>query len=131
MGKARYSGKELTALQELKYENQRLKRENDQLRKALARIDLDKYSQVKKTVEKHCQQDKAQEGKELLERIKGEWKCHESGCDGFLEIFTYNKVGNTWYYRICSAAPFCKNRTKAQKYSTTVKGIMRKDKENK
>ena len=66
-----------------------------------------------------------------VERIKGEWKCHESGCDGFLEIFTYNKVGNTWYYRICSAAPFCKNRTKAQKYSTTVKGIMRKDKENK
>jgi len=50
MGKARYSGKQLTALQEIKYENQRLKRENDLLRKQLARIDLDKYSQLKKTI---------------------------------------------------------------------------------
>ena len=72
------------------------------------------------------QDDKAQEGQNILERLKNEWKCHEIGCSGHLEIFTYNKINDTWYHRICSNAPLCKNRTKAQKYTPEVKGIIKK-----
>lgn len=126
MGKNKRSDKEYTREQRLVHENRQLKRQVSSLRKELAKVDLDRYKNLKETIEKHYQEDEAQEGRDILEKIKNEWKCHEAECSGFLEIFTYNKVGETWYYRICSNAPSCKNRTKAQKYTPDVKGIMRK-----
>ncbi len=126
MGKSKRSDKEYTREQRLVQENRVLKRQVAALRKELARIDLNRYKDLKETIEKHYQEDRAQEGQNLLEKIKNEWKCHEEGCLGFLEIFTYNKVDATYYYRICSEAPRCKNRTKSQKWTPAVKGVMRK-----
>lgn len=131
MGKTRRSDKEYSQVQKLVHENRILKRHVASLRKELARVDLDRYKNLKETIDEHYQDDRAQEGRDILEKIKSEWKCREAGCDGHLEVFTYNKVGNTWYYRICSNAPACKNRTIAQKWSSAVKGIMRKDKDTK
>jgi hypothetical protein len=131
VGKSKRSDREFTREKKLINENRILKRQVASLRKQLARLDLDRYDNIKETIEQHYQEDRAQEGQDFLEKIKSEWKCHEAGCDGFLEIFTYTKVGNTWYYRICSSAPTCKNRTKAQKYSPSVRGIMRKSSDNK
>ena len=125
MGKARYSGKELTAIQEIKYENQRLKRENDLLRKQLARVDLDKYSQLKKTIKKHYQKEEKKQGDDILDKVRQEWRCKEPECAGFLEIFLYNKQSETWYFRKCSESG-CKNRTVTKKYTPDVKGIIKK-----
>jgi hypothetical protein len=125
VGKSKRGSKEYSREQRLNHENQRLKREVGRLRKELARIDLDRYESVKEAIEQHYQDDSAQQGREILEKIKKEWACNEPNCTGFLEIFTYNKMGATWYYRICSNSPSCRNRTKAQKWSPEVKGPMR------
>lgn len=122
MGKNKRSDKEYTREQRLIQENRTLKRQIAHLRKELARVDLDRYPNLKETIEKHYQEDKAQEGQDILERLKKEWKCEKPGCEGYLEIFVYNKVGNAWYYRKCNC---CDNRTKSQKYSPDVKGIVK------
>lgn len=128
MGKSKRSDKEFTKEQKLIHENRQLKRQVSSLRKELARVDLDRYNNLKETIEEHYQEDSEhfETSQEMLEKVKNEWKCHQEGCEGFLEIFTYNKIGDTWYYRICSRAPICKNRTKSQKYSPAVRGIQRK-----
>jgi hypothetical protein len=130
MGKARINSRGYTLEQQLKKENQQLKQQISQLRKQLARVDLDRYDTVKEIIEQHYQQEKAEQGKEILENLKKTWACTECG-DGHLEIFIYNRGNETFYYRICSNAPGCMNRTKSQKYDpTAVKGIIRKDKGN-
>lgn len=126
MGKSRRGAKEFTREQRLNHENQRLKREIGRLRKELARMDLDRYGTVKEIIEEQFQEERAAQGQQILENLKNTWACSIEGCGGHLEIFTFNKVGSTWYYRICSNAPRCKNRTKSQKYTPDVKGIMKK-----
>ncbi len=131
MGKTKRSDREFTREQKLIHENRILKRHVASLRKELARVDLDRFDNLKQTIDQHYQEDRKQDGLDILEKVKKEWACKESGCNGFLEIFLYNKINSTYYYRICSEAPRCKNRTVAQKYSPEVKGIMRKTSENK
>jgi hypothetical protein len=131
VGKSRRGSKEFSREQELKHENQKLKRENGRLRKELARFDLDRFNQIKEAIEESYQDERAQEGREIIEKLKKEWACKEPNCTGFLEIFTYNRAGETWYYRICSNSPGCKNRTKAQKYCSDVKGPIRENGESK
>lgn len=133
MGKSKRGDREYSKEQKLIHENRILKRHVASLRKELARVDLDRYKNLKSTIDEHYQEDSAhfETGQEMLDKVKQQWKCHEPGCEGYLEIFTYNKVGDTWYYRICSSAPQCKNRTKAQKYTLDVKGLKRKVNENK
>jgi regulator of replication initiation timing len=111
--------KEFTRLQESLYENKRLKREISSLRKQLARLDLDRHGYVKDIIEEHCAQE---ESAEMMKRLKNEWKCHVCGI-GYLEIFTYNRINDTYYYRKCSN---CIHRTKSQKYDPEeVKGIVK------
>lgn len=130
MGKSTRGSKERNRLQELNYENQRLKRENDQLRKRLARIDLDQYGQIKKTIRKHEKEQEKKQTNDILGKLRQEWACHEPGCDGFLEIFVYNRMNDTWYFRKCNS-PGCKKRTKSKKYDPSVKGIKQPDQDKK
>lgn len=124
MGKSQRNGREITREQRLIHENQRLKRQLSHLRKQIARIDLDRYSSLRDIVDQHYQEDRAQEGQDLLEKLKQEWKCRQPNCEGFLEIILYTKVDHTWYYRKCNC---CTHRTKAQKYvPDEVKGIVKK-----
>lgn len=125
MGKARTDRYGYTKEQRLKGENDKLKRQIASLRKQIARLDLDRYETIKDLIKEHYQEDRAEEGKQILESLKKTWACHD--CDtGYLEIFVYNRGGETWYYRICNNAPACLNRTKAQPYSPQVKGMIRK-----
>ena len=128
MGKARTDRYGNTKEQSLLRENQALKRQISSLRKQLARIDLDRYDTVKEMIQEHYQEDRAEEGKEILENLKRSWLCHK--CEGgYLEIFVLNRGTDTIYYRICSNAPVCMHRTKPQIYTPGVKGIMRKTKD--
>lgn len=124
MGKSKRGEREFTREQKLVQENRILKRQVAALRKQLARVDLDRYTNLKETIDKHYQEDNAQEGRDILEKIKKEWACQQPSCEGYLEIFLFTKIDSTWYYRKCNC---CTNRTKAQKYSPDVKGIMKKD----
>lgn len=124
MGKTRRGNKEFTREQRLIKENQILKREIAQLRKQLARIDLDRYETVKEMIQEHRQEDQAESTESMLASLKKQWACKEPGCNGYLEINIYTKLGNPWYYRICTECP---NRTRSQKYSPEVKGIIKKE----
>jgi cell division septum initiation protein DivIVA len=123
MGKSRRGEKEYSKEQRLVKENKQLKQQVAQLRKQLARLDLDRYSSVKEIIDEQYEEDKKFDQADLLDKLKKEWKCRD--CDeGHLEIVIYNKIDTTWYFRKCSD---CSNRTKSQKYdSKQVKGIGKK-----
>ena len=126
--KRNHGNKELSQIQSVRRENEKLKRQISSLRKQIARLDLDRYDNIKELIESHYKEDRAEQGKEILESLKKSWSCRE--CDtGYMEIFVYNRGGETHYYRICSNAPACMNRTKSKLYSSQVKGIIRKDSE--
>lgn len=128
MGKARTDRNGYTREQKLVNENKKLKQAISQLRKQLARIDLDRYDTVKEMIQEHYQEEKAEQGQQILDNLKEAWKCNGCGM-GHLEIFVYNRGDTTYYYRICSEAPNCVNRTKSKPYTPNVKGIIRKSKQ--
>ena len=127
MSKARTDKHGRTREQKLINENDKLKRQVSSLRKQLARVDLDRYQTIKDMVQEHYTEDRAQEGKEILESVKKTWLCRDCQ-EGYLQIFIYNHSGKTWYYRTCSLAPSCGNRTLAKQYDPkTVKGIVKSE----
>lgn len=123
MGKTRRGHKERSREQELKYENQKLRREVSSLRKQLARIDLDRYSHVRDIVEEHyAHEEQEVSTQDMLKSMKEKWRCHDCGI-GYLEICLYTRLDGTFYYRICSN---CSKRTKSQKYDESkVQGIIK------
>lgn len=123
MGKTRRGDKERSREQELKYENSKLRREVSSLRKQLARLDLDRHSYVRDIVEEHLAgQEIDQSTEAMLRSMKNTWKCHQCN-QGHLEIKTYSKLGEIWYYRTCSNE--CGHRTLGKPYDpNSVKGIL-------
>ena len=127
MGKTKRSDKEFTREQRLIDENRVLKRQVSALRKELARVDLDQFTSLKDTIGRHYKEGETQQGLDILEKVKQEWRCNECK-EGYLEIFIYSKVGNLCYFRKCSN-PSCKHRTKSQRYNPNeVKGIIKDSK---
>lgn len=122
LGKSIRGSKEFSREQKLIHENQRLKRDNAKLRKQLARIDLDRYETIREMIEDHGEENKSEFGAEFLENLKKTWLCDDCR-NGHLEIILFNKLDSTYYYRKCSNCP---NRTKSQKYSPSVQGIIKK-----
>jgi hypothetical protein len=123
MGKTRRGHKEYSREQQLIHENKRLKRELGALRKQLARIDLDRYDGIKELIEKSYQLEEELEGRQILEKLKERWRCRECA-RGFLEIIIYNRPDSTCYYRQCNV---CSHRTKSQRYSPSVPGIIKEN----
>lgn len=123
MGKSRRGAKELGREQKLIHENKRLKRELAQLRKQMARIDLDRFETLREMIEENQTEEHSEFGADFLENLKKTWLCNDCR-QGHLEIILYNKREDTWYYRACT---HCENRTKSQKYSPEVKGIIKKE----
>lgn len=122
MSKGRRGDKERSREQELKFENRKLRREVSSLRKQLARLDLDRYSQVRDIVQEHYADEEVElNTQDMLESLKNTWKCHECS-DGHLEINIYSKLGEPWYFRQCNN---CTNRTKSQPHTPNVKGPVR------
>ena len=124
MGKARTDSRGQTKEQQLSKENKSLKIELSRLRKLLARTELSGYENVKEVIEEFNKDSNLPSTQEILEALKQEWKCNKCE-EGYLEIFKYTKVDSTWYYRVCSNSPSCKNRTKSQKYTSEVRGIIK------
>jgi hypothetical protein len=121
--------KELSQLQQIRKENDKLKKEISSLRKQLARLDLDRFSYVKDIVQEHlAQEGEIETTEKMLQRLKDEWKCDQCNV-GFLEINLYSKVGEAWYYRKCCNAA-CDHRTVGKKYSKEVRGIIKDDPKN-
>jgi hypothetical protein len=126
MGKSRKDRYGNNREQRLQYENEKLKKTISQLRKQIARIDIDRSSDIKEIVNKHYQQEEAEKyaekERESLEELKRAWQCSKCGT-GFLEIILLNKMNDLCYYRKCNE---CQNRTKLQKYNKNVRGIIKK-----
>jgi cell division septum initiation protein DivIVA len=129
LGRNTRGDKEYTRLQKALHENEKLKREISKLRKQLARLDLDRHSYVRDIIDEFYEnEDKKEKEKtvsEVLEDLKKAWECKECHA-GYLEIFTYSKLGETWYFRRCNN-PSCGHRTKSQPYNNSVKGIKHED----
>lgn len=123
MGKSRRGSKEFTKEQRLLKENRQLKQQVSQLRKQLARIDLDRYHTVREMIEECRQEDRVESAQDLLDSLKKDWACKKPGCEGYLEINIYSKMGNPHYFRKCTECP---NRTVAKKYTPEVRGIVKK-----
>jgi len=126
MGKSRTDKHGNTREQQLLHENEKLKRQLAQLRKHLARLDLDRYSNVKEIINKHYQEENAElhaeKERESLEQLKREWQCTKCH-DGHLEIILLNKMNDLHYWRKCTNCP---HRTKLQPYNKNVRGIVKK-----
>lgn len=121
MGKSKRSHKEFNREQKLVHENKKLKQQIAQLRKQLARIDLDRYDSIRDILRDHMEEDKPLTHNEILDNLKKAWACNECPT-GYLEIIIFTKISSPWYYRQCNC---CTNRTKSQKYDTSVKGIVK------
>ena len=120
--KRNHGKKEVDQLQRLKSENKTLKRELSQIRKQMARIDLDRFDTLREMIEENQTTEEPEFGANFLDNLKKTWLCNDCR-QGHLEIILYNKVDSTWYYRKCSNCP---NRTKSQKYFPSVQGIIKK-----
>lgn len=115
----RYADKELDELQKLKYENKRLKKQVSSLRKQLARVDIDRYQNLKDLVYKHAKENLEDKIKAQRERLKKEWECHTCRV-GFMKIHTISRRDGLFYYRKCTE---CDNRTPTKPYNEKVEGI--------
>jgi hypothetical protein len=126
LGKSQRTDKEYTREQRLIKENRLLKRELGYLRKQISRLDLDKYETITKMCFDYEESERIQEElgdtSSTAESLKKDWSCHECS-SGYLEIFLYSKLGETWYYRRCNG---CSHRTKGKRYTAQVKGILHK-----
>lgn len=127
MSKTRRDRRGNTADQALRLENDKLKRQIAQLRKALARVDLDRYTNLRDIIQQHYRLEDAErhaeKERESLEQMQREWHCNT--CDnGHLEIILINKRSELGYYRKCTN---CTHRTPLKKYNKNVRGIVKKD----
>lgn len=126
MSKSRRDSRGNTREQRLQYENDKLKRMVSQLRKQLARVDLDRSANVRDIVQKYYENEDreafAERERESLEALQREWQCAKCG-DGYLEIILLNKMNTLHYYRKCNCCP---HRTKLQPYTKQVRGIVKK-----
>lgn len=117
MKRKNHNEKELDQLQKLKHENAKLKRQVSTLRKQLARIDMDRYQELREASE--ISDTAEQDSKGYVEMLKKEWECHECK-NGYLKITLVSQRDRLMYYRSCTN---CGNRTRLKTYTDDVKGI--------
>lgn len=126
MSKSRRDCRGNTREQRLQHENERLKKTINQLRKQLARVDLDRYASVRDIINKHYAEENAvqhaEKEAEILEDLKRIWLCNTCQT-GHLEIILISKGNLLHYFRKCSE---CNNRTPLKPYNKTVQGIVKK-----
>lgn len=110
---------DITQIQRLQKENEKLKRRISALQKQLARIDLDSHNNVKELVDKFEQEDYKEEKHSTQKALEEKWKCHK--CDeGVLKLILIQRKDKLVYFRKCDS---CDNRTKTQEYTEKVDGI--------
>lgn len=103
--------------QRLRHEIKRLKRQNDQLRKQLARVDLERYQNVKDILEKHDQEERDQALQEQETNLKKIWECWECK-QGVLQYIPVMRRDGNFYFRRCRV---CGHRTRLKPWNKNVK----------
>jgi len=114
--------KDISINQKLRNENQKLKRQLERLRKQISRIDVDKYINIKETLEAQDREDIQFENVGLeqkrIEAVKRDWTCHK--CDeDYLRLMIVQRPDGVFYFRLC---PTCKKRTRLKPFKDDVKG---------
>lgn len=119
MKRRKFNHKEEDSLQKLKRENDRLKKQVSSLRKQIARIDINRFENLQEILHKHDQI----EAEEVLEndkkQLEKKWKCYEC-VDGVLRLKVFERQDGIVYFRKCDK---CNNRTKLQKWNKDVEGV--------
>lgn len=124
MGKYKRSDRDYSREKQLSYENNNLKKEVARLRKQLARLNADSIDELKGTLESHSIDREPKNPKEIADKLKEDWHCTGTpGCEGYLEIIKFNKIDKEHYFRQCNS---CRYRTRSQKWTDSVVGIIRK-----
>ena len=119
----RYSTKENDELQNLKYENQKLKKQVSTLRKQITRLDIDRYENLKSLISKYDKLETEDVSKKEREKLKQKWACFECRT-GVMEIYTIFKADGQHYCRKCNS---CGNKTKLKPYTDKVEGLLKDD----
>lgn len=95
-----------------------LKEEIIRLKKLLSKSDKENPTQTTESI------DKKENNRNQTDQLKAEWRCTGTpGCEGHLEIVLFNKIDQEYYFRKCTK---CFHRTRGQKYTNSVKGIIKK-----
>lgn len=105
--------KEYDLLDRLKHENRKLKRENASLKKALSRIDIERFENLKELVDQQRQEEK---NKEKKKESQNKWNCYQCG-KGHMQLHIFNRRDGVFYYRSCT---LCEHRTRMKKYHKDV-----------
>jgi ATP-dependent exoDNAse (exonuclease V) beta subunit len=113
------SDTELSEIRRLKLENQKLKKQMGKLRKQLARIDIDRYSNLRDMLEAQAAEDGGFDAQVELEELKQKWLCHECKED-YLRVIIVPRADGLFYMRKCAS---CSHRTKLKKYTDEVDGL--------
>jgi hypothetical protein len=107
-------------LTRLKLENQKLRRQLQKLRKQLQRVDLEEYQNVRDLLESQDREDAVVEEKINRENLINKWLCHQCQED-YLRLIVLNRPDGAVYFRKCAT---CGHRTKLQKYTENVEGVV-------
>lgn len=119
MQRRNFNKKEQDLIQKLKRENELLKKKISKLRKQIARIDLDRYNNLKDLLEKCDEEGREERLRQEQQRHIEKWLCHK--CEnGLLKLVIITRKDGTFYFRKCNNCP---NRTGTQKYHSKVEGI--------
>ncbi|MBF0442901.1 MAG: hypothetical protein HQK54_13425 [Oligoflexales bacterium] len=121
MGKSRNSRgsrKEHDEIHHLREENQKLKRQLNRLRKQIARVDMDKFQNIREVIEAQQKEDDAFVEEMKQKKLIEHWQCFKCGRDYLRLIIIYRPDGD-FYFRRC---PTCNKRTKLKKLEENVVG---------
>jgi hypothetical protein len=119
MKRRRYNHKEQDDLQRLKRENDRLKKQVSSLRKQLARVDIDRYENLQDLIHKYDKEEAAEIIAKEHKAKEQKWKCYECP-EGILRLKVFERQDGIFYMRKCDK---CVNRTKLKRWSKEVEGI--------
>lgn len=118
--RTRRSSRDYDLVDKLKHENQKLKKEISSLRKQLARVDFDRYSNLQQLVDKQRKEAELTEDSKKLEQLKKKWECWGCGKDHLKIIIWDHPVKGVMYYRKCFT---CDHRTEMKPYNDKIEGI--------
>ena len=119
MKRRRYNGKEQDDLQKLKRENDRLKKQVSSLRKQIARTDIDRYENLQDLIHKFDKEELAENLESQKKEQEKKWKCHKCS-EGILRLKVFERLDGIMYFRKCDCCP---NRTPMKKWNENVEGI--------
>jgi len=117
--KSKDKDKEYSDVQRLRYENQQLKKKLASLRKQIARLDLDRYQNIRDLLEYQDEETKNLNTKSKRQEMLDKWKCYKCE-EGHLRLIILGRPDGLYYFRHCTQ---CENKTKLQKYTDSVEGI--------